>query len=1082
MKTYLKKHHIHLSAMSLLLLIMTMVGGCADDLLYDPNDWSGDGTISMTLGFEPMYASDLNTRTPGNVIKKLNSLSLVFFDTNGTFVKIINQGDPEIVGDKHRWDLDNETDDNTFDDKTEEHTPKVTFKLQDIPFGKYHIYAVANMGNLTAADVKSTDPTITDEKKLKGTVLEWNEVNVAANAQMFGYFSTNDSRPGDFDAPEIVITKTTPKLYAWVRRAASKVTIAYDGSNLNDDVWVYINKVTIRDIPKTCLLGEPNEPKKKEYLIEEGGTLYYNQDGVVPAGEVAPTDYNQWLTITNDDKEPVGTDHSETAQALFFYENMQGDFKDDANKEKYDKRKEASPKHGVLVNPGDDDYKDEVPYGTYIEVEAYYNSQNPANITSGKIIYRFMLGKDVEYNYNAERNHHFKLTLCFNGWANQADWHIEYTEEDPSIQTYPEFYMPYLYNQQAMFPFKINGELEDLHVEIIENGWAPVYPSTDNVPAQTVGTFTWNLPAYNKFGPNQYPLKADGKPAQYPQLGFLALAVHEETGNPATNIISNKDYRDHTAVDDLWDYYNEEFTTDGYRWSQRQRWYNVAPGTHQVGNNQYIITKADKGEAYNIQIPLWTRNKTMIENSGYTGNNPYEEFERRAVIRITAHVKNRTAPLITEVPIYQVRRLVNPKGIWRSYSDNESFFVHLMTLNSPADTKYTPLRSDGSWTAEIESGDKTFCYLTGDQDKEQKIIEGATDSEIKFYVRFNDKVTSGHSKGCVVSVRYNGGSCVHKILVRQGYDEAVEIVADGAKWSSFNLYSCESGYDGAGYSTVVPAEVSCNPLGIGSLFKRRNYSDAILISNNNTYGPLVALDGKTLTVKSKGGAIRSKTWNDIGVYPLTNNKGGSSGAITVGDIEGTTATRWARFSAIPPGSETAKTYRVPTYDDYNALADAEYAIGVVYADGATGTRDTFDAYQYEDATNNNTLKRSELGMRGYIVYNDKSGNQIFFPLGRYGMARRTQYYLRTAGDRGYLRYAGVYDPLTGDGNLWRPIPYDLPTCPGSVYWIDNAMIGKQYHTDGACGGWDMNYFNLDFSSYSYPNLNDACPVKLIWEE
>lgn len=1082
MNTLFNKKYLHTPLISIVLAIVMgcITWGCAEDLIYEPNNYPNDGTVHMSIAFEPLCGIETTTRTSGKAIGELKSLAILFYDLDGNLANSLIQwgknkgeGDSDILD----WNLNPEgnhdrpakqpSDTPANATQAKDTTALATFRLQNIPNGKYKIYAVANIKDLTTNE--DTKEKIKTEKGLKSITLTWNPDDIAANDQMFGYFSpqlNNEnaySKPGDFDAPEITVSDNTPKLYAWVRRAASKVTIAYDGSDLNDNVWVYIHKVTIRDIPSTCLLGEINTPDNANQLIQEGGSLFYNNDGVTST-DPSLTDHTKWLTITNDDTEPVGSDHSNGAQALFFYENMQGDYE---GQEEYDKRQSASPALGVLVNPGDPDYKDEKDYGTWIEVEAFYRSDNPANITSGKIIYRFMLGKNVTYNYNAERNHHFKLTLKFNGWANQADWHIEYTEDDPDIQSPDLFYMPYLYNQKAMLPIKLNGNPTRLHVEIIENGWAPVSTKAPyDVPTQA--EFTWNLPAYNMFGPTTYP-----------QLGFLALAVPNDEGEPAKNII-DKDYRDHTAVDDLKVYYEEKHITDGYEWSQCDRWYDVSPGTHQAGNNEYTVTKADQGEAYSVQIPLWTRNKTMIENSGYTGNNPYEAFDRKAVIRITAEFEDHDAMSET-VTIIQSRRIVNPKGIWRSYSDNDPFFVHMMTLESADASKYTPYPNSGTWTATIESGDMTFCYLTPeDSEKEQKVIQGKTDSEVKFYVRFHDKVTSGNSKGCVVSVRYNGGSCVHKILVRQGYDEAVEIVENGAKWSSFNLYSCEAGHNGASSPTIVPAEVSCNPLGIGSLFKRRNYSDAILVSNNDTYGPMVALDGKSLKVKSQGGAERNLTWANIQGYPATTCSDDRLGTIRIANIVSTDATRWARFSAVPPGSVTAKTYRVPTYDDYNALDGAEYAIGVVYADGASGTRDTFDAYEYEDGAN--TQKRSPFGMRGYIVYNKTSGNQIFFPLGKYGMARRTQSYLKDMNDRGYLRYAGVYDPLTGDGNLWRPIPYDMPTCPGAVYWIDKPMVGSDYHHDGACGGWDMNYFNLDFSSYSYTNLNDACPVKLIWVE
>jgi len=65
-----------------------------------------------------------------------------------------------------------------------------------------------------------------------------------------------------------------------------------------------------------------------------------------------------------------------------------------------DKRQDAD-KDGELDAPGmpgDAAYaaKDEKPYGTYVEVEAYYVSINPLKQGSGPITYRFMLGQDVE--------------------------------------------------------------------------------------------------------------------------------------------------------------------------------------------------------------------------------------------------------------------------------------------------------------------------------------------------------------------------------------------------------------------------------------------------------------------------------------------------------------------------------------------------------------------------------------------------------------------------------------------------------------------------------------------------------------
>jgi len=71
-------------------------------------------------------------------------------------------------------------------------------------------------------------------------------------------------------------------------------------------------------------------------------------------------------------------------------------------------------------------------YGSYIEVKAHYVSRNEGDMSAGEIAYRFMLGKDTDTDYDAQRNYHYKLTMKFNGYANDVDWHIDY-EREPGI-------------------------------------------------------------------------------------------------------------------------------------------------------------------------------------------------------------------------------------------------------------------------------------------------------------------------------------------------------------------------------------------------------------------------------------------------------------------------------------------------------------------------------------------------------------------------------------------------------------------------------------------------------------------------
>ena len=115
-------------------------------------------------------------------------------------------------------------------------------------------------------------------------------------------------------------------LHAWIRRAASKVTVAYDGSLLEEGVFVYIKSVRIKDIPKSCLLGNKNTVTDKDSLITDGEAISYGTEGEAfdenwPACITKGRPYYPY--DENTDSLSVYA-HSQTAQALFFYENMQG--------------------------------------------------------------------------------------------------------------------------------------------------------------------------------------------------------------------------------------------------------------------------------------------------------------------------------------------------------------------------------------------------------------------------------------------------------------------------------------------------------------------------------------------------------------------------------------------------------------------------------------------------------------------------------------------------------------------------------------------------------------------------------------
>ena len=459
----------HLLIVALLLPLCS----CVDEPFYVEHGRDFDEAeteISASISFQSFAPALEHTRAsggaPGTAISDINTLYILIYEDTGNEIEVTNP-DGSITLQKewklepggrimlnatdHALKITNPGNDRPDKDSQEEtRTANATFRLRH-KTGKFKIYAVANV-DLSPDSVPDKD--IDTPEKLKGLNLRWHEgaENVGKNNGMFGCFTNTVITPD-----ETVTVSPNQTLHAWLRRAASKVTIAYDGSALFDGVEVYILAASIKDIPIMCPLGKKNEPDKAELLFKEGGAIKYYMDNVTaPDPNVLQIGlYDAYVT---NKRQNYGSRHTVSDEALFFYENMQGEGKS---------KKQTAPGPGNnqgqdngigFPNPDKDTpgtgWKDDKPFGTYIEVDAYYRSNNRNRPGSGIIKYRFMLGKDTDKNYDAERNSHYKLTLRFKGYANDCDWHIDYDPGEvfevsqPKVFNYagkvfmPDYYWP----------------------------------------------------------------------------------------------------------------------------------------------------------------------------------------------------------------------------------------------------------------------------------------------------------------------------------------------------------------------------------------------------------------------------------------------------------------------------------------------------------------------------------------------------------------------------------------------------------------------------------------------------------------
>lgn len=1082
----------------LLCILLLGSAACQDDPLYNGGEiGEGESLVSATVKFKPLTpALNGNTRTAGNVIKNINNLCVLLYNEKGELLKTypLTEGTDEgqyQLEDKDR--PDNNPDSNL--PPAEAQTPHADFKLK-IPYGRYQIYAVANMEDLLTNEEYSE--AIKTANGLKSISLQWDKDKVANNNQMFGYFTVTGSVQNDEVA---VINRASTKLHAWIRRAASKVTIAYDGSDLHENVFIYLKSVTIKDIPTECYLGKKStinmNPKDdiEDYgdLMTEGESITYaegtNYDEHWPARVTKGKPYYYYidnaqkgasvLKAEYDSKraEYAKLAHGETNEALFFYENMQGEGKDKRQDADGDKELDAP---GL---PDDETYinKDDKPYGTYIEVKAYYISNADGRVGSGDIIYRFMLGKDVYKDYNAERNHHYKLTLKFNKYANDVDWHIEYEEKKPGIEVPNPYYISYLYNRTMDLPMKINtggGKLVSLEANILTNNWGPRDAYTGN-PDQLDYAYWYD---YDVTSRKDYTGQNKENPNQ-PWNGFLSL--RKTKYKILTNVQSESNDKATFYVTDNKQYY------DDHKIGTR----TYLENSQEIGNNddngKFRIEPNEAEQTINVAIPFYTRAKQMIITTGYTGNNPYVAYQRRATVEIKAILEmpgeRENEILVDTVEILQVRRLVNPKGIYRKHNNNSSFHVKLLKLPRENDTQFVEFTSEGPWKAEIVEGSTSgFVNLNG-----STLVEGNTGTPIDFMVNFEGNCSENQNRYAIIRVHYHNYTCQHLIFVRQG-DAPDALLEGGTRWHAHNLVTASSETE--------------SPLDEGSLFKLGNMAHPIAASNQvNQRVPWINVkpgdfpdyqeaEKDKFPILKIVGQEEEMNWGDIptinssqnnancqiqpnqSMWNLEYNRGHNDGTKYVG--------KFALSGA-----------RIAEFNDFYALFDSdeiEQGYGVLYGNEATETAtDIQQAYRYRAG-----IDTDGYGMRGCFVYNKNTCKNLFFPIGAsgYGHRKRADLHEGSSWDYhsfGILRYSSdrytTYPEngkLSGEKLSLKPLFYDLYMRPGAIYWLDKEATME----DGTTIGWDINYFTFDFNHISRGKLslnvynNDACFIRCVEDE
>ena len=1126
----------YLTKISFLIVFSTIVVSCQDDDLgYDSGDYAeGETTVNLETAFTPFAEGKLtraSKETAGDKFNDLTDLVLLVYDKDGNILK---NEDGELIEGKSIVNVDltkykpqttdrNPGDAGTDNDKDRPLAENQTLSVSGIPlrlpFGEYYIVAVANIGQykeegsaivtdgqhssyyeLTEGAYKDQWNTLDGIRKIS---VHWDKDNNCNNRQMLGYFDTTDgiSPTSNSSFKKVKLNKPNLNFRAWLRRCVSKITIDFDGSNLRENVYIYIKDAKIYDLAGSCTLGF-GQPQ----TFDEDGKIYNNtvktEDGLIqrPTEEYKGDciiygngdDYSKWPEITrghphitdsNDDKIDF---HTQVSNALFFYENMQYPQED---KEAYDRT--MIPDYstgGVSSGFKKEDY---MPYGTYIEVTAYYKAFADGNINEYEIKYRFILGKDVTTNYEAERNYHYKLTLKFLGNANEYHWQIDHDQPEGFDVPNP-WYVSYLYNHDAILPFKYTPpsgyEVTKIEAEITHNPWYPTSLSEDNLTNTNV-TLTENMA--DPTGDYKWPYdnitnKNDGN-------GFLSLRETTKTAityDEATGGQSWVDYNTLTAnVNEA--YYKGDIGESGIKRNKREYFFDGTNDPSNAGREAYSYSK--DGKSYSFKIPLFTRAKVMVKQTGYSGNNPFVGYQRVGRIKLIATLKKKndntdgaapdTRTDTRDVNVVQARRVVNPKGVYRKAGSSEPFHVTMMFLSEEATNGvFKPVTSRGPWSAEI-IGDKNFITLDGKQK-----VSGSTGDEIDFNIRFN-RIAKNSNQNAVVRIKYHNYTCTHLIFVRRGYD-AQTIAPDG---QGIDFANPAGGAQATMWNTcnmIAENKIATDPRDEGSMFKWGN-SKIGIDTENNAY----KIGGKEVYYN-----LSYEQFKDAG-YPTD---------FIVVDENGDKQEKHLTWNDIKKGSgfegEMAKAADMRDFERLYLTPNINFGYGVLYADGATETQSTVTmAYGYHRGDSD--PKASAKGMRGMFAYywdrekgSSFDGRNIFFPMGRSGYGHRKnskEALLNDAGNptteirgngHGKLRYACARAIPYKFFEEKAPLFVNIFRKTGAIYWARETQAKDKYlqwegkTENGTAYGLDINYFSFDVNAITGSNIDngeDACYVRTV---
>lgn len=423
-------------------LMLTGLGSCVqEDFGLRGDSGSRDG-IALLIKLPEQTRVNPMSRALASDFDVVNDLNIFVGDEGGEIKKRLYLDVSALtLGQKNTIDADvtvtPKEDDNGYVEYTIDFSSSY---WSGVSIDKSTFYAVANWGGA----MKEVVDVMTDEGKpataalntigeLKGLKVRElkSEGNVHSSVPtpnvMYGEETSDRGEIVDPDDPSKKIKVVTVEM----KRTAAMITLAMDGTGLDNNIEISVDSVVLRNVPMSCTLGPGNCPTSHDGISEYGdmkGGVVFSSAKLIGTtrknSDVYKSDSQFQTTIgghyTDTNTEDDFSDVSGTfVQPLFLFENKQpdGTFGGDNNgNDQAHKR----PSNCVINN---DDYDGSIAdYNktgvcSYIEVYAKYTQYKgtSADVSQkGTAVWRFFLGSNVTNNFKVERNTNYRITLKLN--------------------------------------------------------------------------------------------------------------------------------------------------------------------------------------------------------------------------------------------------------------------------------------------------------------------------------------------------------------------------------------------------------------------------------------------------------------------------------------------------------------------------------------------------------------------------------------------------------------------------------------------------------------------------------------------